>query len=450
MIDHNILLTSADSRLLRLDTLIRLRWLAVFGQTIAVLTVYFILGLVLPILTAFAIIAISAGLNFALRMHYPTSYRINDQPAAALLAYDVIQLAALLYLTGGLENPFALLFLAPVMISATTLQPSWTFALGCLAMLSASLLAFFHMPLPWPPEQKLSLPNLYLAGLWLALLLGLSFIGIYAWRVAEEARQMRNALSATELVLAREQHLSQLDGLAAAAAHELGTPLATIALVVKELDRALKPSSPHKEDINLLKDQTARCRQILSKITTLGTEPASLLKSVRLRQLMEEVCAPQRPFHVKLVVECEGKDPEPICNRSPGLIYGLENLIDNAVDFALHTVTVQAKWTNDKVSIVILDDGPGFASDILKRIGEPYISTRKLDPIERDNVMPGHPGAGGLGLGLFIAKTLLERSGAIFSAENRSHPHQGARISLEWRRVDFEMKVRENAKENTG
>jgi two-component system, sensor histidine kinase RegB len=444
MIDRNLIFTPVDNRLLRLDTLVRLRWLAVGGQAMAVVTVYLILGLAMPILTALAIIGISAALNLVLRARYPTSYRMEDRPAAALLAYDVIQLAALLYLTGGLQNPFSLLFLAPVMISATTLPPSKTFFLGVLAMAAATLLAFFHMPLPWPQEQIFSLPRLYLGGLWLALLLGLSFIGIYAWRVADEARQIRHALAATELVLAREQHLSQLDGLAAAAAHELGTPLATIALVVKELDRAMKPDSQHRDDIDLLKDQTARCRQILSKITTLGTEPAGPLKSARLQQLLEEVCAPQRPFDVKLVIECDGNEPEPVCSRSPGLIYGIENLIDNAVDFAAQTVTVRASWTNEKVLITILDDGPGFAFDVLKRIGEPYVTTRKLDDRNRDGKVGDGVGSGGLGLGLFIAKTLLERSGATFSAQNRDYPDQGAKVTLEWRRSIFERDTNEN------
>jgi two-component system, sensor histidine kinase RegB len=439
MIDNNLLTSSVDSRLLRLDTLIRLRWLAVGGQLAAVILVYWILGFPLPIVPAMAIIAVSAGLNLALRARYPTTFRMEDRPAAALLAYDVVQLAALLYLTGGLENPFALLFLAPVMISATTLPPARTLALGILAMVATTLLAFFHRPLPWPLEQALTLPSLYLAGLWLSLMLGMSFIGIYAWRVADEARQIRNALAATELVLAREQHLSQLDGLAAAAAHELGTPLATIALVVKELDLAVKPGALHKDDIELLKDQTARCRQILSKITTLGTEPAGPLLAVRLRQLLEEVCAPQRPFHVKLVIESEGSDPEPVCKRSAGLIYGLENIIDNAVDFASTTVTIRAVWTPDKISISILDDGPGFALDVLRRIGEPYISTRKLENRTDEGV------TGGLGLGLFIAKTLLERSGAVFSAENSGSPDHGAKVRIEWRRNNFEQGVADAA-----
>ena len=221
MVDHVLLSRSPGTRLLRLDTLIKLRWLAVGGQLAAVLTVHLILGFLLPLAGALAIIAVSAALNLALRARYPTTHRMEDGAAAALLAYDVVQLAALLYLTGGLENPFAILFLAPVMISATTLPPFRTLGLGTLAMAAATGLAFFHKPLPWIVDDGLQLPALYVGGVWLSILLGLTFIGVYAWRVAEEARQLGDALAATELVLAREMHLSQLDGLAAAAAHEL-------------------------------------------------------------------------------------------------------------------------------------------------------------------------------------------------------------------------------------
>jgi two-component system, sensor histidine kinase RegB len=432
MVDHLLLSRSPGTRLLRLDTLIKLRWLAVGGQLAAVLTVHVILGFRLPLLGALAIIAVSAALNFALRARYPTTHRMEDGAAAALLAYDVVQLAALLYLTGGLENPFAILFLAPVMISATTLPPFRTLGLGTLAMASATALAFFHRPLPWLPDDGLQLPALYVGGVWLSILLGLTFIGVYAWRVAEEARQLGDALAATELVLARELHLSQLDGLAAAAAHELGTPLATIALVVRELDKAIKPGAQHKDDIELLRDQAMRCRQILSKITTLGTEPAGPLEAVSLKQLIEEVCAPQRPFDVRIAIHCEGQGPEPICKRSPGLIYGLENLIDNAADFATTTVSVQALWTDRSVTISIADDGPGFAADVLKRLGEPYVTTRKLDARSREGA------TGGLGLGLFIAKTLLERSGASFRAENQAGS-RGAVVTMQWRRSAFEL-----------
>jgi two-component system, sensor histidine kinase RegB len=430
MVDHGLLNRAGVPHLLRLDTLVKLRWLAVTGQICAVLAVHFAMGFKLPLLGALGIIAISAALNLALTARYPTTHRLEDGAAAALLAYDVIQLAALLYLTGGLENPFAILFLAPVMISATALPPVRTLALGTLAMALVTALALWHQPLPWKPDERLSLPPLYVWGVWLSLLLGLTFIGVYAWRVAEEARQLGNALAATELVLAREQHLSQLDGLAAAAAHELGTPLATIALVVKELDRSMAAGSPHKEDIELLREQTVRCRQILSKITTLGTEHEGPLKAIGLHQLVEEISAPQRPFGVKILTDVTGKGTEPSSIRKPGLMYGLENLIDNAVDFARTTVTVTASWTDDEVTIRILDDGPGFAAEVLKRLGEPYVTTRKFDSgAESDSA--------GLGLGLFIAKTLLERSGAQFTATNLDGGAKGAQILLVWPKDSF-------------
>jgi two-component system, sensor histidine kinase RegB len=425
-------LSSAEDmpRSIRLETLVKLRWLAIGGQLAAVMVVNLGFGFPLPMAAIIAIVAVSVALNFLLTTGYPITHRLSDRAAAALLGFDVVQLAGLLYLTGGLENPFAILFLAPVMISATTLPPGRTLALGALALVSTTLLTVWHQPLPWNPGEAIRLPPLYVLGVWLAILLGLTFIGVYAWRVAEESRQLGRALAATELVLAREQHLSQLDGLAAAAAHELGTPLATIALVVKELERSIDADDPHRDDILLLKEQTARCRQILAKIATLGTEPAEQLRSVGLRQLIEEVSAPQRPFHVKLAVEASGVGPEPRTQRSPGLIYGLENLIDNAVDFATTTVTIEADWSPGNVTLTISDDGPGFPPDILRRLGEPYVTTRKMDD--------GGEG-GGLGLGLFIAKTLIERSGASFTADNGRKAGRGAEITLKWRRAAFEQ-----------
>jgi two-component system, sensor histidine kinase RegB len=443
MVDNDLLNRAGVPRLLRLDTLVKLRWLAVTGQICAVLTVHFGMGFQLPLVGALGIIAVSAALNLALQARYPTTHRLEDGAAAALLAYDVIQLAALLYLTGGLENPFAILFLAPVMISATALPPVRTLALGAVAMALVTALALWHQPLPWRPEERLSFPPLYVWGVWLSLLLGLTFIGVYAWRVAEEARQLGNALAATELVLAREQHLSQLDGLAAAAAHELGTPLATIALVVKELDRSMAAGSPHKEDIELLREQTVRCRQILAKITTLGTGHEGPLNAIGLRQLVEEISAPQRPFGVRILTDVSGKGPDPVSTRKPGLMYGLENLIDNAVDFARTTVTVRASWTDADVTIRIIDDGPGFAAEVLKRLGEPYVTTRRFDS-------GGENDSSGLGLGLFIAKTLLERSGAQFSAANLENGSRGAEVKLVWARESFvrEARAQEHALTN--
>lgn len=422
-------------RQLRLDTLVRLRWLAIVGQASAVAGVRFGLGFPLPFELCFLVIAASVWTNLLLRIRYPASHRLGDNAATALLGFDILQLAALLYLTGGLENPFAMLFLAPVLISATALTPERTLALGLLAVGSATFLVLAHRPLPWFPGQTLSLPFLYVSGIWTAILLGTVFTGIYAWRVAEEARQLAQALAATELVLAREQHLSQLDGLAAAAAHELGTPLATIALVSKELAHALPKDGPVADDLRLLQEQVDRCRSILTKLTSMGEEEEGFLETIALSHLVEEIVEPQRAVGFDVRVLAHGEGPEPVGRRNPGVVYGLSNILDNATDFAASQVTIEASWTPHEVFIEIRDDGPGYAPDILLRVGEPYVTTRSAaERTEADN-----DEGGGLGLGLFIAKTLIERSGAELTLTNAAPPATGAVARIVWPRHAFEQ-----------
>lgn len=416
---------------LRLDTLVRLRWLAIAGQSAAVVAVHAGLGFSLPVGPCFAAIAASAVINVILRVRYPVSERLDTGRAGALLAFDVLQLAALLFLTGGLQNPFAILFLAPVLISATALPPVATLLLGLLVAACATFLMFFHLPLPWVDEAPQTLPLLYVAGVWVAIMLALAFIGVYAWRVAEEARQLSDALSATELVLAREQHLTALDGLAAAAAHELGTPLATIFLVTKELDRATAPDHPHKEDIELLRTQVERCRGILRTLTSLGNEGAPHAR-MKVTHLLEEVAAPQRSFGVEVAILCrDSEGEEPHVARNPAILYGLGNIVENAVDFAQTRVELAVRWTGESVEITISDDGPGFAVDVLTRLGEPYVTTRGVR-------VEGSDDASGLGLGVFIAKTLLERSGAEVHFDNAPPPATGAVITAVWPRRSFE------------
>jgi two-component system sensor histidine kinase RegB len=261
-----------------------------------------------------------------------------------------------------------------------------------------------------------------------ALVSACVFTGSYVLRVAEEARQLAKALNATELVLAREQHLSQLDGLAAAAAHELGTPLGTIALVARELTRLAPPDGEMAEDIALLREQVERCRGILGKLSSLQDEDAGPLGQLTLRLLIEETAGPQRPFGVPFEITMTGDKPEPVCRRNPGMIYGLGNIVDNAVDFARSTVAITAEWNQSQVVLVIADDGPGFPPDVLMRAGDPYLSRGAGE---------GRAG-GGLGLGLFIAKTLLERGGATLEFSNRPAPASGASIRITWSRDDFE------------
>src|SRR3954463_8121503 len=240
--------TIPSGRNVRLDTLVRLRWLAVIGQTTAVLVVYTGLDFELPVWACLAVIALAAWLNVALRVRFRLSQRLEPDRAAWLLAFDIAEVAVLLFLTGGLENPFAFLFLAPVLLSATALPPRITVMLAAFAVLCATVLVFVHYPLPWDADDPLELPWIYLLGVWFSIVSAIGFIGVYAWQITEEGRQLAEALTATELVLSREQHLSQLDGLAAAAAHELGTPLSTISVIARELERAIKADSPHADD----------------------------------------------------------------------------------------------------------------------------------------------------------------------------------------------------------
>lgn len=428
----NALAQHHPHRNVRLDTLVRLRWLAIIGQSTAVLVVYYGLDFDLPIYACVAAIILAAWLNVALRLRFHMTQRLEPDRAAWLLAFDIAELAVLLFLTGGLQNPFAFLFLGPVLLSATALPPRFTLLLGGFAVACATVLVFVHYPLPWDSEDPLQLPPIYMMGVWMCILLAIGFIGVYAWQITEESRQLSDALAATELVLAREQHLSQLDGLAAAAAHELGTPLSTISVIARELERAIAADAPHGDDVRLLREQAKRCRDILAKLTELsaGGEP---FDRMRLTALIEEVVAPHRNFGVTIdVITPSDRAAEPVGARNPAILYGLGNLLENAIDFAHDRVLVDAKWDEASVAVTISDDGPGFAPEILTRIGEPYVTSRQHHLNDTGEEPTG------LGLGFFIAKTLLERSGATLSFANRAIPERGAVVRLHWSRSDFE------------
>ena len=416
-------------RYVRLDTILRLRWLAVLGQLAAIFIVMQGLEFDVEVIPCLTIIGLSALLNLALQIAVNPMQRLEPAYAAALLALNIIELAGLLFFTGGLENPFSFLFLAPVLISATALPFRLTIALGALAVVCASALVFFHFPLPWDGDDPLVLPPIYLVGVWLSIAVAIGVTSLYAFQVAEEARQLSDALAATELVLTREQHLTQLDGLAAAAAHELGTPLSTIFLIARELERTVADDSPLAGDLKTLREQTQRCRDILAKITQLSASGAPFDR-MPLSTLIEETVAPHRDFDVAIKVRVAiGVTPEPVGIRNPAILYGVGNILENAVDFARATVEVNASWNKETVEIVISDDGPGIAPDMLKRIGEPYLSRR------RDEAQSQH---GGLGLGVFIARTLLERTGAKVSFTNRVFPDHGAVVQIVWPRARFE------------
>lgn len=445
--------TQADENTsrLRLRTIVRLRWIAVVGQAVTVAIVYFGLGFDLPVGWCALFIAISVWLNIYLRTRYSGRLWLKSIHASAMLGYDILQLAALLYLTGGLQNPFAFLILVPVTVSASKQPVQHTLFLGLLVIVCISALTMFHLPLPWYPGETLVLPLTYVAGVWAGLVSGVFFFALYAQRIAKEAQQMSDALAATEAVLLREQSMSALDGLAAAAAHDLGTPLSTIAVVATELQREMPPDSPHADDLALLKAQADRCREILTKLTAGADEPDAIISRMPISHLLEEVAEPHRVFDIDIAIDAGpgtdvGEDTdtarEPIGTRNPGILYGLGNLIENAADFAESRVEIHAEWNNDTVTIEIADDGPGIAPPVRDRLGEPYVTTRAAGA---ESESRGNGDGHGMGLGFFIAKTLLERSGARLELSNRVAPAHGAIVKIVWPREAIEAATGEPA-----
>lgn len=411
----------------RLRTLATIRWVAVLGQLAAVLVVQYGLDYPLPLIEVLGVIGASAAVNLWVTAQARRRSWLSDRTAALYLAFDLVQLAALLFLTGGLTNPFAVLILAPVTVAATVLSRFSTATLALLAVLVALLLGLWHRPLPWSTAD-FAVPPVYLLGFGVALALSSLFLAAYVFSVAEEARRMSDALSASQMALDREQRVSALGALAAAAAHELGSPLGTIAVVAKELARDLPPGSPLGADVALLQSQSDRCRAILAELAARPeVRGGPFLETGRLADLVREAAAAHARPGIRLTVEermAEGAGAPPPVRRSPEILHGLGTLLQNAMEFATAEVHVPILWSTDAVTLSIADDGPGFPPDLLARLGEPYLSG-------------GDRGRGGehMGLGIFIAETLLARSGAVVAMANR--PEAGAEVTVRWDRASL-------------
>ncbi len=417
----------------RLRTLTTLRWLAVGGQTLAIAGVHFGIGFQTPLGLCIMAIAASAWLNLFTALRFSPQRFLTDREAAAYIAYDIVQLCALLALTGGLLNPFSALIIAPVMIAASFLTLRYTILIASLALAGVGVLALYHMPLPWRPGETLDLAPIYKFGVWAALSFSVMFFAAYAHRIAAESAQMRSALAATQLVLEREQRLSALGGLAAAAAHELGTPLATIQLTAREMQRELEDDEALGEDAALLVEQAKRCREILGRLSQHGEAGDAIHDRIDVVGLLKEAAAPfvEKPTGPDIRIETESGDgaPEPLLRRRPEIVYGLRNFIENAVGFARSDVRIAAVWTGTQLDIAIEDDGPGFSAEVLARLGEPYVSSR-FAARRTDGPRAASTRTGGMGLGFFIAKSLLERTGAAISWANRDG--RGAQVGISW------------------
>lgn len=417
-------LTAARGDWVRLRTLTTLRWLAVAGQAAAVVVADFALDMRLPTGLCFGVIAASVCMNIWAQAVHPPSKRLSERETAAVLLFDLAQLGLLLFLTGGLTNPFAVLTMAPVIVSATALTLRSTLLLGGFAAAVASLLAVVHLPLTFADGTTLDPPPVAVAGTWAALMVGLAFVAGYARRVTAEMWAMSQALAAAQEALGREQRLTAIGGLAAAAAHELGTPLATIKLVSGELARELRDQPDLAEDVELIRRQADRCREILRELSAGGKDDRHV-KTAPVGALLEEAAEPHLNrgkaviLRVGGVPAAEGRADQPLVQRRPEVIHGLRNLVQNAVDFADSTVWVDADWSGREIRIAVGDDGPGFGPDLLGRLGDPFVRDRMRRP-PRAEAPRADPREGyeGMGLGLFIAKTLLERTGARVSFAN--------------------------------
>jgi two-component system sensor histidine kinase RegB len=408
-----------------LRTLVFVRWVVIIGQLVTVSIVAFGFRFPMQLTAVLTIIALATGVNL-LGMIMRRGRALSDRTVAFYLAFDILQLSALLFLTGGLTNPFAVLVLGPIAVAAAVLGRDYSFALTFLAIICLAALFASPYDLPWNGGGSPRLPDLYQLGMWIALTLACGFIATYNWSVSGDARRISEALAETQLTLAREQQLTALGALAAAAAHELGTPLSTITLVAKELGRDLPPGSPFAEDVALIQSQCERCRSILAELARKPQDAEeSPFNRLPLDQLIEAAAVAHRMPGIRLEIRnavAPGSEPA-ILRRTPEIMHGLGNILQNAMQFATTAVKAEARTDARQITVTVSDDGPGFSPGLLGRLGEPYLSLRDQ---EHEH----------LGLGIFIAQTLLERTGAELTFVNGlDGALAGAAVTIVWPRA---------------
>ena len=431
---------------IRLRTLILLRWWAIIGQITALVVAQRLYNLNLEIGLCYMAVGVAVISNLMASFIYPENKRLSETETLLVVLFDMLQLGLMLYLTGGLNNPFSILIVGPVIVSASALSSRSTVFLGMMAIMIVSLLTQLYLPLRTEEGFILQIPRIFIFGNWAAIVIAVIFLGVYSRWIVSEMHSMSDALQATQMALAREQKLTDLGGVVAAAAHELGTPLATIKLTSSELAEDLSDNEDLREDALLIREQADRCRDILRSMGRAGKSD-QMLRRAPLTAIVEEAAEP----HVergKVILFEHGSESEgepPTVLRRPDVIHGLRNLVQNAVDFAHEKVWVESRWTEDRIVVRIMDDGRGYPPHVLGRIGDPFVRRRNSPPDAR------RPEYEGMGLGLFIAKTLLERSGADLSFANGSDSFKrqsalaertGAFVEVGWPRARMEAEPR--------
>ena len=406
-----------STRWLRLNTLVTLRWVAVAGQVIAITVAQYAFSLDTHLGLIAFVIGLSIIANLISIVVYPQGTRLNEIQAMMMLLFDLGQLTLLLYLTGGLHNPFAMLLVVPVTVAAMALSTRATVLVGAVTVTLTSFVGITHIPLRNTLGVALRVPDVFVLGYWVAIVIAVGFVALYTRRVSTEMQSMSQALLATQMALAREQKLTDLGGVVAAYAHELGTPLATIKLVGGELAEELEGEL--REDAQLISEQADRCRDILQSMGRAGKDDLHL-RQAPLGAVLDEAAEPHLGRGTEILVEISDPLDQPVILRRPEIIHGLRNMIQNAVDFAATSVWVEATWTDRAITVRIIDDGRGFAPHLIGRIGDPFLRRRKMPSDNGER-----PGYEGMGLGMFIAKTLLERTGAELSFANGAEPYTG-------------------------
>tara|TARA_B100000963_G_scaffold354807_1_gene371925 strand:- start:44 stop:1330 length:1287 start_codon:yes stop_codon:yes gene_type:complete len=419
--DFSTLFRTKENLNLDKSTLTILRYIAIIGQLIAVNIVFFYLKLDFPIKASLAVIFLGILTNIFLQFKVKAN-QLKDSYASLFLLYDLFQLAALLYLTGGIFNPFSILLIIPAIVSSTFLSMGTTIILGFITSLILFTLTHFYMPLPGILTENFDVPSFYKFGILISILIGLIFLSYFGIRFAGETKKRSEALNKLQEVIAKEYELESLGGQAAAAAHSLGTPLATIAVVAKELKKEIGDNKDISKDLDLLISQTKRCSEILKKISKKQIEEDVFFSSIKLEDLLEEIIDSfKETSSKKIELNLDNDNNKINIERTPEIIYGLRNFIGNAVKFSKSKVRIDLKSEEKKIEIKINDDGPGIPDDIINKIGEPYIKSKSIDLNENS----------GLGLGTFLGKTLLERQGANLLFR-RNSDLGGALVIVSW------------------
>ena len=424
--DFSTLFRTKENLNLDKNILTILRYIAIIGQFIAVNIVFFYLKLEFPIIESYLIIFLGLITNLFLQFRVKVN-QLKDTYASLFLLYDLIQLSTLLYLTGGILNPFSILLIIPTIVSSTFLSMGTTIILGVITSFFLFILTYFYLPLPGMDINIFNLPNFYKLGILTSILIGLIFLSYFGIRFSGETKKRSEALNKLQEVISKEYELESLGGQAAAAAHSLGTPLATISVVAKELKKEIGNDVEISKDIDLLISQTKRCSEILKKISKKQIEEDNFFSLIKLEGLLEEIILSFKETSSKKIELHINNDNNKIdIRRTPEINYGLRNFIGNAVKFSKSRVKVELKSDNKNIEIKISDDGPGIPDDIIKIIGEPYIKSKSKELSSNS----------GLGLGTFLGKTLLERKNAKLLFRRKSELG-GALVIVSWSPRDF-------------